>query len=549
MDFFMKTHGDPRTNSGPPRFLEPMVTTGLVNNTPINKVTKFSKDTGSIFFWVFYDNFKNGDPLTLTWTFNGKTALTLQREASGDFGRAYGEFFKPDKGWATGMHTITITGGGTSATATFEIIDGRTQTMSLPYEQQTVIIQGITPGSSTNATCQFSRDCPQDYACYYSACVKEYLRGSVDKTTLKWGDPVTFSGVEYTNRLKTVCFILFGPGISSEVLLSPNVISASDGQWKYIWDTSLPLSSGIQKQTGVYDTRVYLGPCDGPDYLTFRLDFTASPTTSCPQGQTMCTISMGVPSMGQQCVDQSSSLTHCGACWHSCGWGETCQNGQCIATATASCPTGQKNCGAGCINIQSDFQNCGDCGSMCSPGFGTCCSGQCLKTWTDPSNCGSCGHACLQGQTCQNGQCIAPVTSSCPTGQKNCGAGCINIQSDYLNCGDCGSICSPGFGTCCSGQCLGTWTDPSNCGSCGHACLQGQTCQNGQCVQTCTSGTTSCSGTCVNTLTDTNNCGSCGNKCSSLQYCSNGVCTATGGGIVRKTGITLPTSTIIIAPR
>jgi len=141
VEFFKATHGDPLTNSGPPRLLEPMVTTGLVNNTPVNKVTKFSKDTGSIFFWVFYDNFKKGDPLTLTWTFNSKTVISLQRESGGDFGRAFGEFLKPDKGWATGTHTITISGGGTSATATFEIIDGQTQTVPLPYEQESTLVK------------------------------------------------------------------------------------------------------------------------------------------------------------------------------------------------------------------------------------------------------------------------------------------------------------------------------------------------------------------------------------------------------------------------
>jgi len=143
IQFAKDKYGDPLTNSGPPRFLEPMVATGLVNNTPVNKVTKFSKDTGSIFFWVFYDNFKNGDQLTLTWTFNGKTVITLQREAGGDFGRAFGEFLKPDKGWAVGTHTITINGGGTSVTATFEIIDGQTQTVPLPYAKESYNVDEI----------------------------------------------------------------------------------------------------------------------------------------------------------------------------------------------------------------------------------------------------------------------------------------------------------------------------------------------------------------------------------------------------------------------
>jgi hypothetical protein len=42
---------------------------------------------------------------------------------------------------------------------------------------------------------------------------------------------------------------------------------------------------------------------------------------------------------------------------------------------------------------------------------------------------------------------------------------------------------------CGTNQCVNTQTDSSNCGSCGNACAAGQSCQGGQCVVSCGSGT------------------------------------------------------------
>ncbi len=49
--------------------------------------------------------------------------------------------------------------------------------------------------------------------------------------------------------------------------------------------------------------------------------------------------------------------------------------------------------------------------------------------------------------------------------------------------------CPSGTQLCGTNQCVDTQTDPSNCGSCGNACAAGQSCQGGQCVVSCGSGT------------------------------------------------------------
>jgi hypothetical protein len=49
--------------------------------------------------------------------------------------------------------------------------------------------------------------------------------------------------------------------------------------------------------------------------------------------------------------------------------------------------------------------------------------------------------------------------------------------------------CPSGTQLCGTNQCVDTKTDPSNCGSCGNACAAGQSCQRGQCVVSCGSGT------------------------------------------------------------
>jgi hypothetical protein len=116
--------------------VEPLVTTGLSDkNLPVDKVTTFLVSGGSIYFFVIYDNFKKGEPITVSWVYleNGKEVTSVKQEAGGDFGRFIVEFQKPDTGWGKGKQRITVTGNGATATVDFAIGD-TLATTPLPYD-------------------------------------------------------------------------------------------------------------------------------------------------------------------------------------------------------------------------------------------------------------------------------------------------------------------------------------------------------------------------------------------------------------------------------
>jgi hypothetical protein len=77
-------------------------------------------------------------------------------------------------------------------------------------------------------------------------------------------------------------------------------------------------------------------------------------------------------------------------------------------------------CGDECVDLTSDYENCGSCAHICTSSVclsGTCldCSGmtvcgqQCVNTASDPDNCGGCGVPCSNG-LCSNSQCEARGT-------------------------------------------------------------------------------------------------------------------------------------------
>ncbi|THU53455.1 hypothetical protein C4D60_Mb10t14600 [Musa balbisiana] len=66
----------------------------------------------------------------------------------------------------------------------------------------------------------------------------------------------------------------------------------------------------------------------------------------------------------------------------------------------ASGSPGPDCCRRQCVNVMSDNQNCGQCGTKCRFGQ-ACCGGRCVNVMYDPKNCGG----CKKGSFCQYGMC------------------------------------------------------------------------------------------------------------------------------------------------
>ncbi|HQP38342.1 MAG TPA: MXAN_6577-like cysteine-rich protein, partial [Polyangiaceae bacterium] len=175
-----------------------------------------------------------------------------------------------------------------------------------------------------------------------------------------------------------------------------------------------------------------------------------------------------------------------------------------------SCQSGLTNCNGMCVNLQTNFANCGACGHACAAGqlcsSGTCqvscqagltnCSGLCVNTLTDNANCGGCSIACGAGKACVNGACSA--------------------------------TCQPGFSVC-AGACADLQTDSKNCGACGTSCPAGKVCVSGVCTGVCPTGWDVCSGVCSDLKGDAANCGACGSACPvAAPACVNSVCVSCG---------------------
>lgn len=252
---------------------------------------------------------------------------------------------------------------------------------------------------------------------------------------------------------------------------------------------------------------------------------------SCPAGQSRCP---------RGCVNLRSEWLDCGACGNACSSDEVCTGGVC----RPSCgQPGETYCGgATCAHLQTDSTDCGRCGNACSPievcDAGSCaavpglelCDGVVTDVTQSEEHCGACRQPCASTQTCLSGLC-------CGANQRNCAGACVDSRTDRFNCGGCNRVCGSSQvctnGAClncpvlhevCNEQCTATRTDPLNCGGCGLQCGSSQTCINGAC--TCPAVLTSCGSDCVDRFSNTAHCGACGNACASGELCVAGVCLA-----------------------
>ncbi len=96
--------------------------------------------------------------------------------------------------------------------------------------------------------------------------------------------------------------------------------------------------------------------------------------------------------------------------------------------------------------------SCGGSGFICSSGMCTCsgrvCRTDCVDLQTDRNNCGECGRSCGTAGMCVAGAC------RCAAGMTDCGPtlGCIDTTSNSMHCGRCGNVCGA-VTTCSMGAC------------------------------------------------------------------------------------------------
>jgi CXCXC repeat len=202
----------------------------------------------------------------------------------------------------------------------------------------------------------------------------------------------------------------------------------------------------------------------------------------CDSGQGAC---------NDKCVDLQNDDFNCGACGVVCNdpWGAICENGEC------KCPPGQCNREGLCVgpeNVACDPPKEFDldfCLCLCPSGL-TNCADKCVDINTDKNNCGNCGNTCSGAQTCQGGQCGCPESCNPPrvlnpeTCQCECAVSCPEGQSLDPNTCECQPECQV---TCDPPQIL----NPESCQcECPISCPEGQfpdencECQP-ECQETC----------------------------------------------------------------
>jgi hypothetical protein len=118
------------------------------------------------------------------------------------------------------------------------------------------------------------------------------------------------------------------------------------------------------------------------------------------------------------CANLSVSNTHCGECGRSCPTGTSCCAGSCVdvVTNTDHCGMCGNRCEAGQVCCEfcrdpdallSDGDHCGGCRNSCRDTmpdvvFLACCGGGCVDLQDDRNNCGECDVVCETGEECQS---------------------------------------------------------------------------------------------------------------------------------------------------
>ncbi|MCX8175553.1 MAG: hypothetical protein N3E51_05100 [Candidatus Micrarchaeota archaeon] len=136
-EYFKQKYGSPE-GSGAPRIIEPFMTTYIdADFMPADKVLKYNKDAPSFYVWFFYDNFGQNDAIKVTFRYleDGTEIYSFNSKGGGDYGAANFRLDKPQDGWPLGKYEVVISGKGVTERVQFEVIEGQTVKVPLPYEE------------------------------------------------------------------------------------------------------------------------------------------------------------------------------------------------------------------------------------------------------------------------------------------------------------------------------------------------------------------------------------------------------------------------------
>lgn len=152
LGFYTEQFGDLQ-ETGTPKFIEAFMTKEVKEYIPQDNVKSFSKDTKYITVWFIYDNFQDGDQISVNWKYleTGETITPkpLTTTATGDFGRGTSTLEQPDAGWPEGKYLVEISGNNIQKDVNFEIKE--TELIEeVPFKKEAAKI--IDQKKSTEAT-------------------------------------------------------------------------------------------------------------------------------------------------------------------------------------------------------------------------------------------------------------------------------------------------------------------------------------------------------------------------------------------------------------
>lgn len=154
---------------------------------------------------------------------------------------------------------------------------------------------------------------------------------------------------------------------------------------------------------------------------------------------------------------------------------------------TMDCDLGASSCSGNCVDLTTDSNHCGQCGTVCNPDEVcessicqprcsaelTFCPDGCVNTLSDAANCGSCGNTCVSDQSCQESVCLCAPGSACAV---------VGIEGRIVG-GACNAVevCDV------ASECLTTPDFPA--GTCSTSCTKPADCSgSSECIQVNGSG-------------------------------------------------------------